>query len=108
VTVDVRVDAGEGVDQSFDFALDRAHPNPFRNETTIRFSLATAGRADLVVYDVGGRRVRVLASGHRAAGRHTVKWDGRNDAGHFVTPGIYFYTVKASGLVATRQVALVR
>ena len=39
-----------------------AYPNPFNPSTTIRFSLAHASHAKLVVYDVAGREVRVLSA----------------------------------------------
>jgi hypothetical protein len=72
------------------FQLDASRPNPFSQGTTIRFSLAQAGPVSLVLYDVGGREVRRLIQGVRAAGPHSVSWDGRDDRGEAVPSGIYF------------------
>ena len=67
-------------------------PNPFNPKTTIRFALPTAGRVDLAVYDVHGRRVReLIAAKALTAGEHHVLWDGRNDRGASMGSGIYFY-----------------
>jgi aminopeptidase N len=60
-----------------------AWPNPFRD----RLNLAGAApRVTIDVFDVRGRRVRSLATG--AAG--DLAWDGRDDAGLRLAPGVYF------------------
>ena len=41
----------------------------------------------LSLYDVGGRKVRLLAVGSRSAGTHTLRWDGRDQAGRNVAAG---------------------
>jgi hypothetical protein len=35
-------------------------------------------------------------------------WDGRNDAGEAVSPGVYIYTVEAGGAVESRLLTLAR
>jgi hypothetical protein len=45
-----------------------AYPNPFTQRTTVQFTLATAGKATLAVYDVRGQLVRTLFSGESQAG----------------------------------------
>ncbi len=59
------------------YALEPAYPNPFNPETVIPLTLPEAGRVTVAVYDVLGRRVAVLADGPYAAGRHTLRLDGR-------------------------------
>ena len=83
-------------------------PNPFSRETSIRFHLAESGPADLVVYDPAGRRVRALVSGPQGAGEHAVTWDGRDDQGHVVSAGVYFYELRASGVETQRKMLLLR
>src|SRR6185503_9712019 len=50
-------------------------PNPARELVRFEFALPREGLARLEVFDLGGRRVRQLADGHRAAGRWTQGWD---------------------------------
>jgi hypothetical protein len=57
------------------YVLRGNYPNPFNPRTTIRFDLPEAASVRLVVYDVQGRRVRVLADGPRAAGPHEVLFE---------------------------------
>ncbi len=66
------------------------YPNPFNPSTTIVFELARAGRATLAIFDVSGRRLRVLLDGRQEAGRREVFWDGRNDGGRAMASGVYF------------------
>ena len=84
-------------------------PNPFAMRTSIGFTLARAGRVRLAVYDVAGRRVRELVQGERAAGRHDVPWDGRDDAGRSVRAGSYRYRLDlADGSSLMRGMVRVR
>jgi len=71
--------------------LYRPTPNPF--ESTTRFAYAiTAGveQVDIGVFDLAGRRIRVLAHGSRGVGRYEVAWDGHTDTGTRVRNGVYF------------------
>ncbi len=73
------------------FTLSQNYPNPFNPSTQISFSLPEQTDVSLDVYNVLGKKVRVLINESFAAGNHTVVWDGRNDAGAEVASGIYFY-----------------
>ena len=44
----------------------------------------------LELFDLAGRRVRSLVSGVLPAGEVSREWDGRDEAGHGVHPGVYF------------------
>ena len=58
-----------------------------------------------VVFDGLGRRVRDLDSLQRPSGIGDLTWDGRNDRGHSVTPGVYFVrlsTVDGQGTSTVR------
>jgi len=52
-----------------EFTLGQNHPNPFNPTTSIRFSLAASGQANLRVYDLLGRQVAELFNGAAEAGR---------------------------------------
>ncbi len=51
----------------------------------------------IAVFDLTGRRVRTLLDGPQAAGAHVVGWDGRDEKGHRVVSGVYFYRMEAGG-----------
>jgi len=84
------------------------HPNPFNPTTEVAFSLAAEGRAQLVVYDIRGRRVRTLADGAYAAGEHTLVWDGRADSGAVCATGVYLLRLDAAGATATQRMLMLK
>jgi hypothetical protein len=84
------------------------HPNPFNPATTIRFTIPAPAHAVLSILDVTGRRVVVLANGHREAGVFTEAWDGNDASGREVSSGVYFVRLEAGSAVATRKILLVR
>jgi flagellar hook assembly protein FlgD len=80
-------------------------PNPVRDRATFAIDVpAAAGRVELALYDLAGRRVRTLVSGALPAGRHTVSWDGRGDAGARLAPGLYLAHLEGAGRSLSRRV----
>jgi hypothetical protein len=67
------------------FALHPSHPNPFNPSTEIRFDLPEPVAVSLAVYDLLGRKVADLASGHYEAGHHSAAWNASDRAS-----GVYF------------------
>jgi len=51
-------------------------------------------RVEVSVYDVVGRRVKVLADGVQGPGRHSAVWDGRDGSGLHVRKGMYFVRIQ--------------
>jgi len=86
-----------------EFQLAPGRPNPFRSSTTFRFDLPRPGHAELVVYDVTGRRVKTLVKGDLAAGRFDAVWDGRDEGGARTAPGVYFVRLQTQGFGETRK-----
>lgn len=74
-----------------------AFPNPARGSLAIRFVLSRETPVQLSVYDVTGRRVRVLISGERrSAGEHVMQWNMQDDRGRDVSAGVYFARLATS------------
>jgi hypothetical protein len=71
-------------------AFSPATPNPARGTTTLSWSLARAGAVELVIYSVDGRRVRTMDQGAREAGVYRLTWDGTDDGGRAVPPGLFY------------------
>jgi len=78
-------------------------PNPWRDETAIRFSLARADAPVIRIYDVSGRRVREGVLGELPGGIHEWAWDGRDDCGNLVVGGIYFLRFQTPGHTETMR-----
>ena len=85
-----------------------ASPNPFNPRTTLFYSLPVPGRAELVVYDLAGRRVKTLVSGHVEAGQHAAEWDGRDEQGRRVASGVYLYNFVSGEFKETKRIVLLK
>ena len=70
--------------------------------------MASGGFATLEMFDIAGRRVRVLAAGALAAGPQAWTWDGCDDAGRSLPSGTYLGRLRTPGGAATVKVQLVR
>lgn len=93
--------------------IDRVAPVPSGGATTIVFTLPELGNrpsdpVQLAIYDVRGRLVRNLPIDDAKPGRHSIVWDGRTDAGHQVSQGVYSVRLTALGTSVSQRVALVR
>jgi hypothetical protein len=100
-----------GVDDRMPNALAfaSAAPNPFQRTLAMVIEVPKAcGRVELALFDIGGRRVRTLVDGALAAGRHTVTWDGRGQAGESLAPGVYVARLEGAGHRWTKRVTFVR
>ncbi|MDZ7362864.1 MAG: T9SS type A sorting domain-containing protein [candidate division KSB1 bacterium] len=97
------------------FALEQNFPNPLRAnatspraQTAIRFSLPHNTPAELSLFDLLGRRVRVLAKANFPAGYNVLFWDGRDTNGAELPSGIYFYRLRAGNFEEMRKLMLIR
>jgi subtilisin family serine protease len=103
-------------------------PNPFPNRalgvmtSCIWFDIATAGEVSLDIYDIRGRLVRRLVPARDVpsrldAGRYGrpagnalgtcdphFAWDGRDEQGAYVRPGVYLYRLSAPGFRDTKRI----
>ncbi len=89
-------------------SLAQNYPNPFNPTTTISFSLPSAGRARIEIYNILGRLVAVPHDGMSSAGINQVVWNGRNSAGKPVSSGVYFYRLTADNYTETRKMTLLK
>ena len=63
------------------------------DEMTLDFTLMLVGASTAVeaeIFDLGGRRIRLLEEQRSvSAGTYSIPWDGRDEAGNLVPPGMY-------------------
>ena len=83
-------------------------PNPTRGQTQFRFSLPNGMASDLTLFDAQGRVVRELHHGSASTASLVSVWDGTDEAGMKVAPGIYMARLAYQGAVVTQTFAVVR
>uniref|UniRef100_UPI001C4083D1 T9SS type A sorting domain-containing protein n=1 Tax=Rhodohalobacter halophilus TaxID=1812810 RepID=UPI001C4083D1 len=79
------------------------YPNPFNPTTTIQYQLREQTHVMIEVYDVIGRRVKMLANNVQLSGQHSVEFDGRN-----LASGLYIIRFTAGNVVDIRKMTLVK
>ncbi len=85
------------------FELQQNYPNPFNPTTTIEFTLQYPQDVQLIVYNLLGQRICLLAGGAHNSGQHQVYFDGSG-----LASGVYVYQLVVGGQVETRKMVLVR
>lgn len=72
------------------------YPNPFKDETRIKYSVSTDCKVILDIYNIEGKKVRNLVSNNTKAGVYTVKWKGSDNSGKPLPGGIYLARIIAA------------
>lgn len=83
--------------------LGQNYPNPFNPTTRIEFSLTKATTVSLSVFDMLGRSMKVLIEEPKAAGTHSVQFDGLG-----LTSGIYLYRLSTPEKALSRVMTLIK
>lgn len=83
--------------------LHTPFPNPARGQATLRYQIPEPQTIQIAVFDVLGRRVRSLASGHAQAGRYEAVLSTAA-----LAPGTYFVRLQAGTSVQTRRLTVAR
>ncbi|HZV12118.1 MAG TPA: two-component regulator propeller domain-containing protein [Candidatus Kapabacteria bacterium] len=90
------------------FDLQQNYPNPFSDETTIRFSVPQRENVSLKVYDVLGREVATLAQGEMERGAYSVPFDATNLSQTGLHSGLYFYRLQAGDVTIEHTMQVLR
>ncbi len=83
--------------------LEQNYPNPLQNYTVINFYLNNPGYTSLKILDLQGCTIRTLANEQKSIGEYSIIWDGTNQYGNKVTPGIYLYRLRINNRIITRS-----
>ena len=86
----------------------RVHPNPFVKQTRIDYALPKQTSVEIVIYDVSGRKVTILASEIQQPGYYSMVWNGTDDKDRKVASGVYFIRFEADEFKTQDKVLLVK
>ncbi|MCK5076838.1 MAG: T9SS type A sorting domain-containing protein [Calditrichia bacterium] len=89
-------------------SLEANIPNPFNPETTIRYHINEDMQIKIVIYNMMGQTVRILADNYHQAGTYNVKWNSIDQSGNKVPSGIYIYRLEGKGIVLTKKMLLLQ
>jgi hypothetical protein len=80
-----------------------AKPNPFSDDVSVSFSLASPGMVEAGVYNAKGELVETMVCGSMPAGNHSLVWNA-GDA----PAGVYFARVNAGEETSSARMVLVK
>jgi hypothetical protein len=83
-------------------------PNPFVKLTRIDYTLPEQILVEIVIYDVSGRKVKMLVSETKNPGYYSTIWNGTDDTGREVSSGVYFVRLESNGLKLQEKILLLK
>ena len=84
-------------------SVKQNYPNPFSEQTTIRYSLPAQKHVQLEVYDILGRKVATLVDDVQPKGVYPEKFNAEG-----LASGIYIYRITIDGEVTTKKMTLIK
>jgi immune inhibitor A len=108
MTADVTVGTPQGITSYDDLLPGRIRllgnvPNPFNPVTAIAFEVFEESPVKLEVFNITGQRVKILSDDIFREGTYLIRWDGKDDKGHEVGSGVYFYRVSSGGRSVSKK-----
>ncbi|HPT73089.1 MAG TPA: T9SS type A sorting domain-containing protein [Candidatus Cloacimonadota bacterium] len=88
--------------------ISNCYPNPFNPSTTIEYSVPKTTKVKLRIYNIRGQLVKELVNQIVDPGKYKVVWEGKNNAGHSVASGVYFYRIEANGKTITKKMLMLK
>ncbi len=76
-------------------------PNPFDEETTIKFLLQKSGKTSLNLYDIMGKKQKTLLDRWIRKGKHEIKFRSNS-----MEPGLYFYELRQANFRAIKKMVI--
>jgi hypothetical protein len=97
-----------GVEQSqstipLSYELGQNYPNPFNPTTNINFKLPVRSDVRLMLVNILGQEVKVIATGNYEAGNHTVTLDASS-----LASGVYFYKLQTEKFSDTKKLVIMK
>lgn len=92
---------------SFDVKLN-VSPNPFIDEVSFNIYIKDPSTINCSVYDVVGHKIIDLENQLQVPGNSKLTWNGKDESGYEVTPGVYFCRIYAADKVFCRKVLKLR
>jgi hypothetical protein len=77
----------------------KIYPNPFKEKTTITFSLPETSQVEISIIDLRGRFIICFAEKQYQHGTYKIDWQGTDQKGHVCAPGIYIANLKVNNTI---------
>ncbi len=85
------------------FNLSQNYPNPFNPSTLIKYQIPHGANVTLEIFDVLGRRVKVLVDEYKNAGNYKIEFNAKS-----LSSGTYFYRIRTGKFSAVKKMLLIK
>jgi hypothetical protein len=82
--------------------------SPNSGQVQIEYWLANSGTPELSIFDLIGRLVYSFNKEFKPAGHYIVNWNGKNNSGQKVSPGIYICHLTKDNITRSAQIILTK
>jgi len=106
-TIDVSVTSSSQTSPGF-FLVHQNYPNPFNGSTTVEYNLPSQSGVYIAIFDVLGRRVRLMANEIQYEGHHIITWNGVDDRGREMSSGVYVWMITADDAFTTMKTLYIK
>lgn len=86
-----------------EYSLGINYPNPFKEQTTIKYNTPVEGKVQILIYDILGRKVKTVINERQPADFHETKWNPGN-----LASGIYICVMRGGGKQFARKITYIK
>ena len=105
----VSLKSNEVFDLPPEIGMVTCKPNPFRQSVDFSFRLNRESNVRIDVMDINGSVIKTVINGSYPEGLYNFTWQGDNEAGNRIKPGVYFYRVCiGSVVVQTDKIVMIK
>jgi hypothetical protein len=83
-------------------------PNPFVSQTNISYAIPSKGIAGLEIYNIKGQKVFAISLQEKAAGQHSIIWNGNDSYGNPCASGVYFCKLQLNNKSVSKKLILMK
>lgn len=85
------------------YVLKGNYPNPFQNQTSMKFATPKKGPVEIMIYDILGRKVRTLIDKTLPAAHHEIPWNPSR-----LASGVYICVMRAGDKQFSKKITYIK
>lgn len=87
------------------FSLGNIYPNPLKESGIIEYSIPQKGLVRLVLYDINGKKVKVLLKDYKEQGKYFYELNVKKQN---LPNGVYLYRLEMNGNIKTKKFIILK
>jgi len=94
--------------QPVKYSLYQNYPNPFNGFAQISYYVSGLNTIQITVFNLLGEKIKTIVNEQMPTGRHVIVWDGKDDRGKTMPPGIYLYRLSANNFNQVKKMVIIQ